>query len=42
MIIKNKAELATTKLRKQTLDIIEAGINRVLPSSMMQPAELLA
>ena len=38
MIIKNKAELATTKLRKQTLDIIEAGINRVLPSIIMKSA----
>jgi len=36
MIIKNKAELATTKLRKQALDIIEAGINRVLPPIIMK------
>lgn len=38
MIIKNRAELATTELRKQALDIIEAGINRVLPTNIMKSA----
>jgi glycerate 2-kinase len=35
MIIKNKDELSTTLLRKQVLDIIEAGIARVLPPAIM-------
>ena len=38
MIIKNKHELSTTKLRKQALDIIEAGIARVLPPAIMKYA----
>ncbi len=38
MIIENKAELSTTELRKQTLDIIEAGIARVLASTVMKSA----
>jgi len=38
MIIKNAAELATTELRKKALEIIEAGINRVLPQSIMKTA----
>lgn len=38
MIIKNKDTLATTKLRKQALDIIEAGITRVLPPNIMKSA----
>ena len=38
MIIKNKRELSTTKLRKQALDIIEAGIERVLPPNIMKSA----
>lgn len=36
MIIKNKRELATTELRGKVLDIIEAGIYRVLPSTIMR------
>ncbi len=36
MIIKNKNELAITSLRKQALDIVEAGISRVLPSAVMK------
>ena len=36
MIIKNKQELATTKLRTQALEIIEAGIARVLPEIIMR------
>ena len=38
MIIKNRAELATTELRKKALDIIEAGIERVLPPNIMKNA----
>ncbi len=38
MIIKNREELATTGLRKQALDIIEAGIARVLPPAIMKSA----
>ncbi|MEE8194655.1 MAG: DUF4147 domain-containing protein [Dehalococcoidales bacterium] len=38
MIIKNGTELATTELRKQALAIIEAGINRVLPTNIMNSA----
>jgi len=38
MIIKNKDTLATTKLRKQVLDIIEDGIARVLPPNIMKSA----
>lgn len=38
MIIKNRAELATTELRKKALDIIEAGIERVLPPNIMKKA----
>ena len=38
MIIKNRDELATNQLRKQTLDIIEAGITRVLPRNIMESA----
>lgn len=38
MIIKNKNALSTTKLKKQALDIIEAGIVRVLPPNIMKSA----
>jgi len=38
MIIKNKHELSITELRKQALDIIEAGIARVLPPAIMKSA----
>ena len=38
MIIKNKETLATTELRKKALDIVEAGIARVLPPSIMRAA----
>jgi len=38
MIIKNRAELATTELRKKALDIIEAGIERVLPTNIIKNA----
>ncbi|MBA7631161.1 D-glycerate 2-kinase [subsurface metagenome] len=38
MIIKNRDALATTKLRKQALEVIEAGINRVLPLNIMKSA----
>ena len=36
MIIKNKSQLATTEIRKVALEIIEAGIERVLPSTVMK------
>ncbi|MEA3464307.1 MAG: DUF4147 domain-containing protein [Patescibacteria group bacterium] len=36
MIIKNKKQIATTKLRKMALEIIEAGIESVLPVNLMQ------
>ncbi|UCG10645.1 MAG: DUF4147 domain-containing protein [Dehalococcoidia bacterium] len=35
-IIKNRDALAKTSLRKQALDIIEAGINRVLPPNVIR------
>jgi hydroxypyruvate reductase/glycerate 2-kinase len=38
MIIKNAGELASTPLRKQVLDIIEAGITRVLPQNIIETA----
>jgi len=38
IIIKNRNELTTTGLRKKALDIIEAGIERVLPSNIMKDA----
>ena len=38
MIIKNRETLATTELRKKALDIVEAGIARVLPPSIMRAA----
>ncbi len=38
MIIINKTALSTTKLKKQALDIIEAGIVRVLPPNIMKSA----
>ena len=38
MIIKNRDTLSTTRLRKQALDIISAGINRVLPPNVMKSA----
>ncbi len=38
MIIKNREELSTSKLRGQVLDIIEAGISRVLPPVIMKSA----
>ncbi len=37
-MIKNREELATTELRRQALDIIEAGIRRVLPTNIMKSA----
>ena len=36
MIIKNRQELSTSKLRKKALNIIENGIERVLPSTIIQ------
>jgi glycerate 2-kinase len=38
MIIKNRVQLATTELRRRALDIIEAGIERVLPTNIMKNA----
>jgi len=38
VIIKNQNELATTELRRQALEIIEAGIERVLPGNIMKSA----
>jgi len=38
MIIKNHRKLATTELRNQVLQIIEAGIKRVLPLDIMRSA----
>jgi glycerate-2-kinase len=38
VIIKNRETLATTELRKKALDIVEAGIARVLPPSIMRAA----
>ncbi len=38
MIIKNRDELATTRLQKQALDILESAINRVLPPNIMKSA----
>ena len=38
MIIKNRSELITTDLRRRVLDIIEAGIIRVLPPTIMRSA----
>jgi len=38
MIIKNYHDLATTQLRNQVLQIIEAGISRVLPQNIMESA----
>ncbi|TES83247.1 MAG: DUF4147 domain-containing protein [Dehalococcoidia bacterium] len=38
MIIKNRRELATTKSRDKALQIIEAGIKRVLPPNIMKAA----
>lgn len=35
MIIKNRHELTTSELRRKALDIIEAGIERVLPTTIM-------
>lgn len=37
-IIKNRDELESTPLRKQALDIIEAGISRVLPPRIVRSA----
>jgi hydroxypyruvate reductase/glycerate 2-kinase len=37
-LIKNKAELASTDIRKQALDIIEAGISRVMPAVILKSA----
>ncbi len=36
MLIKNRKEIATTDLRKKALDIIEEGIKRVLPLSLIK------
>jgi glycerate 2-kinase len=38
VIIKNNYQLATTELRRATLEIIDAGISRVLPAAIMQSA----
>ncbi|MFH1522691.1 MAG: DUF4147 domain-containing protein [Patescibacteria group bacterium] len=38
MLIKNKKELAKTKLRKQVLELAEAGIKSVLPRELMRKA----
>ena len=38
MIIKNKKQLATTKLRKIALNLIETGIESVLPVNLMHSA----
>lgn len=38
MLIKNRAELATTAIRAAALDIIEAGIERVLPARVIAAA----
>src|ERR1035437_6220258 len=38
MLIKNSEELATTELRRQVLDIVTAGIERVLPSTVLKCA----
>ncbi len=38
MIIKNQNELTTTELRRQALEIIEAGIERVLSGTIMKSA----
>ncbi len=38
MIIKNRHNLATTELRNRVLQIIEAGIRRVLPPDIMRKA----
>ena len=38
MIIKNRPELATTGLREKVLQIVEAGIKRVLPPDIMRSA----
>jgi glycerate 2-kinase len=38
MIIKNWDTLATTMLRKTSLDVIEAGISRVLPPNIIKAA----
>lgn len=36
MIVKNKDKLSVTALRNQALDMVEAGIYRVLPSTVMK------
>jgi glycerate-2-kinase len=38
MLIKNKNEISITEPRRQALDIIEAGINSVLPSTLLESA----
>jgi glycerate 2-kinase len=38
MIIRNRHDLATTQLREKVLQIIEAGISRVLPLNIMRSA----
>ena len=38
MIIKNHRDLSTSRLREQALEIIEAGISRVLPPNIMSSA----
>ncbi len=38
MIIKNRRDLATSQLREKALQIIEAGISRVLPPNIMSSA----
>src|SRR4030042_1201928 len=38
MIIKNRGALATGSLREKALEIIEAGIERVLPDNVMRAA----
>ncbi len=39
MIIQNRSALATSRLRSQALDILEAGIERVLPDRIMQSVQ---
>ena len=36
MIIKNREELITSGQRARAIDLIEAGISRVLPSNLMR------
>ena len=38
MIIKNSAEIGSTPLRRQAIEILEAGIEAVLPSDVLTKA----